>query len=119
MSTSNVIKLPSPWTFTLIAGDGGIPLQNIGKGTLAEGDMLVRELAKQFGEYEGHYNHTHFFKLPFPYNKIPLSLYEGSDIMATRGKETLLDGTYYNGDEDRFEVEIPEGGVVIEGRWII
>ena len=119
MSISNVIKLPSPWYFTLITGDVGIPLQNIGKGTLAEGDDLVRELDKQFGEYEGHYNHTHFFKLPFPYNKIPLSLYEGSDIMATRGKETLLDGTYYNGDEDRFEVEIPEGGIVIEGRWII
>jgi hypothetical protein len=88
-----------------------------GSGTIVP--TKVRELDRQFGEYEGHYNHTHFFKLPFPYNKIPLSLYEGSDIMATRGKETLLDGTYYNGDEDRFEVEIPEGGVVIEGRWII
>ena len=118
MSTSNVVKLPSPWTFTLITGDGGY-LHNIGKGTLAEGDALVRELDKQFGEYEGHYNHTHFFKLPHPYNKIPLFFYEGGDIMATRGKETLYDGTYYNGDEDRFEVEIPEGGIVIEGRWII
>ena len=119
MSTSNVVKLPSPWTFTLITGDGGIPIQTIGKGTLAEGDALVREMDRQFGEYEGHYTAANFFKLPHPYDKIPVTVYEGSDIMATRGKETLLDGTYYNGDEDRFEVEIPEGGVVIEGRWII
>ena len=119
MSTSNVVKLPSPWYFTLITGDGGIPLQNIGKGTLAEGDTLVRELDKQFGEYDGHYTNNDFFKLPFPYNKIPLTFYEGCDITATRGKETLYDGTYYNKEEDRFEVEIPEGGVVIEGRWVI
>jgi len=119
MSISNVIKLPSPWYFTLITGDVGIPLQNIGKGTLAEGDDLVRELDKQFGEYEGHYTAANFFKLPHPYDKIPLTFYEGCEITATRGKETLYDGTYYNKEEDRFEVEIPEGGVVIEGRWVI
>ena len=119
MSTSNVIKLPSPWTFTLIAETGWHGLYIIGKGTLAEGDALVREMDRQFGEYEGHYTNANFFKLPHPYDKIPVTVYEGGDIMATRGEETLYDGTYYNGDEDRFEVEIPEGGIVIEGRWIV
>mgnify|MGYP003628538228 FL=1 len=114
---SNVYKLPSPWTFTLVAGDGGIPLQELGKGTLAEGDALVRELDRQFGEYEGHYTLAHFFKLPHPYDKIPVYLYEGGDIMATRGEEIFYDGTYYNKEEDRYEID-SNGGIVIEGRWV-
>ena len=114
---SNVYKLPSPWTFTLVAGDGGIPLQDLGKGTLAQGDTLIRELDRQFGEYEGHYTHAHFFKLPHPYDKIPVYLYEGSDITATRGKEVFYDGTYYNKEEDRYEID-SNGGIVIEGRWV-
>ena len=116
MSTSNVIKLPSPWTFTLITGDGGIPLQNIGKGTLAEGDTLVRELDRQFGEYEGHYDSEDVFDLPYG-KRVKIATYEDSDIMATDGDEVLYDGTYYNKEKERYEVD-SNGGIVIEGRWV-
>tara|TARA_R110000751_G_scaffold54149_1_gene116654 strand:+ start:432 stop:782 length:351 start_codon:yes stop_codon:yes gene_type:complete len=113
---SNVYKLPSPWTFTLVAGDESL-LYTFGKGTLAEGDGLVRELDRQFDEYEGHYTLAHFFKLPHPYDKIPVRAYEGCDIMATRGRETLYDGTYYNKAEDRYEIQPPPDTIIIEGRW--
>ncbi len=116
MSTSNVVKLQSPWYFTLITEDKGTPLQNIGKGTLKDGDDLVRELDRQFGEYEGFYDSEYVFDLP--YNKeVKLAMYEGSDIMATNGDEVYYDGSYYNEDKDRYEVD-SNGGIVIEGRWV-
>ena len=37
--------------------------------------------------------------------------------MATRGKEIFYDGTYYNKEEDRYEID-SNGGIVIEGRWV-
>tara|TARA_R110002167_G_scaffold350161_1_gene562284 strand:+ start:288 stop:638 length:351 start_codon:yes stop_codon:yes gene_type:complete len=114
--SDNVFKLPQVYTFTLISGDGGGHLCTIGKGTLKDGDDLVRELDRQFGEYEGHYDSEDVFDLP--YNKeVKLAMYEGSDIMATNGDEVYYDGSYYNGDKDRYEVD-GNGGLVIEGRWV-
>ena len=44
-------------------------------------------------------------------------MYEGSDIMATNGDEVYYDGSYYNKEKDRYEVD-SNGGIVIEGRWV-
>ena len=114
--SDNVFKLPRVYTFSLISGDGGGHLCTIGKGTLKDGDDLVRELDRQFGEYEGHYDSEDVFDLPYD-KRVKLAMYEGSDIMATNGDEVYYDGSYYNKEKDRYEVD-SNGGIVIEGRWV-
>ena len=131
MSSSNVVHLKKRkvYTFTLICSGGGNSLVDFGRGTLREGNALVTQMDEEFNEKymewykpdkDGRIRQDQiYFTLPKPYDKVPMHLFEGGDISAEGHGEFFMDGSYYNSDEERIEVEIPEGGVVIEGRWVI
>ena len=75
------------YDIVLLRGDGeGEYL--LGRGSLEEGQKLLEKLDVQFLDWFN--NDKTYFDLPKPYNKVPISIYTGSDILAHAHDEEYI-----------------------------
>ena len=104
------------YEFTL---DYGHEIFPIGKGTLKKGAELVKQIDDElYTRYNEWYKPTKdgrivddevYFNFPYPYNKVPMGMFEGGNITAElNGKVEYVEAGTIDGEPDP---------TAIEGRW--
>tara|TARA_R110000744_G_scaffold128459_3_gene235549 strand:+ start:1061 stop:1342 length:282 start_codon:yes stop_codon:yes gene_type:complete len=75
------------YDIVLLRGDGEEEYL-LGRGSLEEGNKILGKLEAQFLAWLS--NDETYFDLPKPYNKVPISIYTGSDILAHAHDEEYI-----------------------------